>query len=246
MTKPEHATTDISALETALGYTFHDRSLLERAITHRSWAHEEVGPGEEMKARQLHNEALEFVGDSVLGLIVADYLFQAYPEVTEGELSRMKHRLVSMQTLGRAAKHLGIGNFLRFGRGEEKTGGRRKRALLADALEAVLAAVYLDGGYDAAVAFVQHALEQELAEANPEDAAAADYKTMLQERLQAARHAAPQYTLIETHGPPHRRVFHVDVQWEGGQVRGEGHTIKAAQTEAARRALEQIGSQPTD
>lgn len=246
MTKPEQATTDLAALETALGYSFQDRSLLERAITHRSWAHEEVGPGEEMKARQLHNEALEFLGDSVLGLVVADHLFQAYPEVTEGELSRMKHRLVSMPTLGRAAKHLGIGNFLRFGRGEEKTGGRRKRALLADALEAVLAAVYLDGGYDAAVAFVHHALEQELAEANPEDAAAADYKTMLQERLQAERHAAPEYTVVETHGPPHRRVFHVDVHWQGGQVRGEGHTIKAAQTEAARRALEQIGAQPSD
>lgn len=240
MTKPEMAQTDFAALERALGYTFRDRALLERALTHRSWAHEQVGPGEELRARQLHNEALEFVGDSVLGLVVADHLFRVYPEVTEGELSRMKHRLVSMQTLGRAAKHLGVGEYLRFGRGEEKTGGRRKRALLADALEALLAAVYLDGGYDAAVEFVHHALAQELAEANPEDAAAADFKTMLQERLQAAHHNAPQYVVAETHGPPHRRVFHVEVKWEGGQVRGEGQTIKAAEIEAARRALEQI------
>ncbi|HEX8472513.1 MAG TPA: ribonuclease III [Pyrinomonadaceae bacterium] len=243
MTKPEKASNDLTALEAALAYNFRDRSLLERAITHRSWAHEQVGPGEELKARQLHNEALEFVGDSVLGLVVAEYLFQANPEVTEGELSRMKHRLVSMQTLGRAAKHLGIGNFLRFGRGEEKTGGRRKRALLADALEALLAAIYLDGGFEAATAFVLHALKQELAEATPEAAAAADFKTMLQERLQAAHLSAPQYIVAETHGPPHRRVFHVDVQWEGEQVRGEGHSIKAAEIEAARRALEQIGSE---
>lgn len=231
---------DLAELEEALHYTFHDRELLERAVTHRSWAHENVTAGESEKARHIHNEALEFVGDSVLGLVVADTLFRSHPEGTEGELSRMKHRLVSAQTLARAAKRLRLGEYLRMGRGEEKTGGRRKRALLADAFEAVLAAIYVDGGFDPAAEFVRHALAPEFAEASPEAAAAADFKTLLQERLQAARHVAPQYSLVEHHGPPHARFFHVEVYWDAGRVRGEGHTIKAAEMDAACRALEQL------
>ena len=231
---------DLDALEEVLAYKFNDRALLERSITHRSWAHEQVGPGCEEQARNLHNEAFEFVGDSVLGLIVADYLFQAYPDVTEGELSRMKHRLVSAPTLAKSAQSLTLGDYLRVGRGEEKTGGRRKRALLADAFEAVLAAVFLDGGLEAATAFVHLALGSELERANPESAAAADYKTMLQERLQAGHNGAPQYIVVETAGPPHRRIFHVEVSWDGGNFRGEGRTIKAAETAAARLALESM------
>src|SRR5947209_9897717 len=235
---------DVSSLEQKLDYTFRDRHLLERALTHRSWAHESVRAGEEEKARALHNEALEFVGDSVLGLIVADALFRSHPEVTEGELSRMKHRLVSAQTLARAARGLQLGDYLRVGRGEEKTGGRRKRALLADTLEAVLAAVFLDGGFDEAARFVRRALGSELEEATPESAAAADYKTMLQERLQAERHLAPRYDVVETLGPPHARTFRVEVAWDDERVGGEGQTIKAAETDAARRALEQMGAPP--
>lgn len=238
MKKNKTAATALEALEEALGYKFSDRALLERAITHRSWAHEQVPPGAEEEARRLHNEVFEFVGDSVLGLVVADYLFQSYAEVTEGELSRMKHRLVSAPTLARAAERLGLGQFLRVGRGEEKSGGRLKRAMLADACEAVIAAIYVDGGLGAATDFVHLALEEELAHANPESAAAADYKTMLQERLQAQRFSAPQYEVVETAGPPHRRTFLVEVRWEGGSVRAEGRTIKAAETVAARLALE--------
>ncbi|MDQ3918171.1 MAG: ribonuclease III, partial [Acidobacteriota bacterium] len=226
----------------SLAYTFRNRSLLERALTHRSWAHENVPAGEEARARLLHNEALEFVGDSVLGLVVADALFRSHPEVTEGELSRMKHRLVSTQTLARASRRLQLGDYLRVGRGEEKTGGRRKRALLADAFEAVLAAVFLDGGFDEAARFVRQALGSELEEATPESAAAADYKTMLQERLQAERHLAPRYDVVETLGPPHARTFHVEVSWDGHAVRGEGQTIKSAEMDAACRALEEMGS----
>ena len=231
---------NLDALEQSLGYTFNDRALLERALTHRSWAHEQVGPGEEEKARQLHNEAFEFVGDSVLGLVVADYLFTSHPDVTEGELSRMKHRLVSTQTLARAAKRLAFGDHLRVGRGEEKTGGRRKRALLADTFEAILAAVYFDGGFAAAVDFLHRALDTELTEADPETAAAADFKTLLQERLQADCHVTPQYNLVDAQGPPHRRTFHVEVVWDNQSIRAEGRTIKTAETEAARRALEQL------
>jgi len=242
MAKDRSSPPNLDALEKALAYSFTDRSFLERAITHRSWAYEQIGPGEDEKVRLLHNEAFEFLGDSVLGLIIAASLFSSYPNVTEGELSRMKHRLVSTQTLTRAAKRIGIGEYLRFGRGEEKTGGRRKGALLADAFEAVLAAIYLDGGIDAAAEFVQGMLSQELDEMDPDAAAAADYKTMLQERLQAEHRTTPQYNVTETQGPPHHRVFRVEVNWEGGQVQGQGRTIKAAEIDAARRALERMSA----
>jgi len=227
-------------LEKVLAYKFADRTLLTRAVTHRSWAHEQVAPGNEQEARRLQNEALEFVGDSVLGLVVADYLFQSYPDGTEGELSRMKHRLVSAPMLAKASERLSIGHFVKVGHGEELSGGRRKRALLADTFEAVLAAIYLDGGFTAATDFVHHALGGELEQVDPEVAAAADYKTLLQERLQAEHQPAPQYNVVETTGPPHRRTFHVELSWNGGAVRAEGRTIKAAETVAARLALESM------
>src|SRR5438477_8202243 len=176
-------------------------------MTHRSWAHEQVSPRSQHAARNLHNEALEFLGDSVLGLIVADYLLRAYPQATEGELSRMKHRLVSSPTLAKASRELGLGEFVRFGRGEEKSGGRRKAALLADVFEAVTGAIFLDGGLDAATKFVERALGDDLRGANPIAAAAADPKTMLQEKLQATRQPVPQYTVIETLGPPTSACF---------------------------------------
>lgn len=228
---------DLDQLEKILAYKFNNRALLERAITHRSWAHEQVPPGAENEARRLHNEALEFLGDSVLGLVVADYLCQAHPEVTEGELSRMKHRLVSASTLAAASARLGLGDYLKFGRGEEKSGGRRKDALLADVLEALAGAIFLDGGLTAATDFVQHAIGEELRVVTPTAAAQADYKTMLQEKLQAERRAAPRYTVIEALGPPHRRTFHVEVSWEGGSVRAQGRSIKSAEAAAAKEAL---------
>ncbi len=237
MSTPTQAAANLDALEAALQYQFQDASLLERALTHRSWAHEETGPGAEIEARRLHNEAMEFVGDSVLGMIIAEYLFQTHPALTEGELSRMKHRLVSASTLACAADTLGIGLYVRFGRGEENTGGRRKKALLADSFEAVLAAIYLDGGLSAATDFVYRTLGVELEELTPEGAAAADTKTVLQERLQAGGRNAPQYKVIETVGPPHRRTFRVEACWDGGSVCAEGRTIKTAEMQAAKRAL---------
>src|SRR5438309_5486288 len=227
-------------LEETIAYKFRDHDLLAQAMTHRSWAHEQVSPYSQRDARELHNEALEFLGDSILGLVVADYLFKAYPGASEGELSRMKHRLVSAPTLAKASTELGLGDYLRFGRGEEKSGGRRKRALLADVFEAVTGAIFLDGGLSAATEFVERALGQELRAANPVSAAAADPKTMLQERLQAAHQPGPQYTVIETLGPPHRRVFHVELKWNGGSTRGEGQTIKAAEAAAAEGALKMM------
>lgn len=228
-------------LEEILGYRFRDSGLLAQAMTHRSWAHEQVSPRAH-NARHLHNEALEFLGDSILGLIVAEYLFKAYPGGTEGELSRMKHRLVSEPTLARASTELRLGDFVRFGRGEEKSGGRRKHALLADVFEAVTGAIFLDGGLEAAQGFVVLALGEALRTADPIAAAAADPKTTLQEKLQATRQPGPQYTVIETLGPPHRRMFHVELKWNGGAARGEGATIKAAEAAAAQAALEQMNA----
>jgi len=222
---------DGTGLEKVLSYKFKDTRMLDRALTHRSWAHEQVSPGQEGEARRLHNEAFEFVGDSVLGLIVADVLFRKFPHSTEGELSRMKHQIVSAPTLTRAAERLSIGNYLHVGRGEEKTGGRKKSALLADAFEAVLGAIYFDGGFDAAREFVHFALADELERSSPESAAAADYKTLLQEILQGARLPAP-----------HKRTFHVQVTWGGEAVRAAGRTIKAAETSAAKMALKKIKS----
>jgi ribonuclease-3 len=140
----------------------------------------------------------------------------------------MKHRLVSAPTLAEASQGLKLGEFLRFGRGEEKSGGRQKNALLADVFEAITGAIFLDGGLDAATQFVCRALR----------AAKADYKTMLQEKLQAERRSAPRYTVIETLGPPHQRIFHVEVSWDDGNIRGSGHSIKAAEAAAAKAALE--------
>jgi len=230
-------------LEEILGYQFQHDALLAQAMTHRSWAHEQVSPRAQHDARNLHNEALEFLGDSVLGLIVADYLFKAYPGASEGELSRMKHRLVSEPTLAKASTRLRLGEFVRFGRGEEKSGGRSKNALLADVFEAVTGAIFLDGGLEAGRDFVVLALGPELRAADPISAAAADPKTTLQEKLQAIRQPGPQYTVIETLGPPHRRMFHVELKWSGGAARGEGPTIKAAEAAAAQAALKQMESE---
>ncbi len=230
-------------LQEILGYLFRDQALLTQAMTHRSWAHEQVAPHSQRNARNLHNEAFEFLGDSILGLVVADYLLKAYPGASEGELSRMKHRLVSAPTLAEASMNLGLGEFVRLGRGEEKSGGRLKPALLADIFEAVTGAIFLDGGLEAATGFVEAALREELRTADPVAAAAADPKTMLQEKLQATRQPTPQYTVIETLGQPHRRMFHVELKWNDGVARGEGATIKAAEAAAAQAALKQMQDQ---
>jgi ribonuclease III len=236
---------NFNELEEILNYRFRDAALLTQAMTHRSWAHEQVSPRAGTQARNLHNEALEFLGDSILGLIVADYLFKAYPHASEGELSRMKHRLVSAPTLAQASTELRLGEFVRFGRGEEKSGGRGKHALLADVFEAVTGAIFLDGGLESAGNFVRHALGEELRTADPVAAAAADPKTMLQEKLQAIHQPGPQYTVVETLGPPHKRMFRVELKWNGGVSRGEGQTIKAAEASAAQAALEQMNNNET-
>ncbi|HRH44483.1 MAG TPA: ribonuclease III [Pyrinomonadaceae bacterium] len=227
-------------LEQILGYQFQDITLLERALTHRSWAYEKIPTGSEEEIRRLQNESLEFVGDAVLGMAVVEYLFYKYPNASEGELTLMKHRLVSTETLAKNSQKLHLGEFLRVGRGEEKTGGRNKQALLADTLEAVIAAIFFDSGYISARAFVQKILAEDFREITP--TSSLDYKTLLQETLQAQKQSAPTYNVIKIEGPPHKRIFSVEAVWSENRVEAQGSSIKTAEMAAANLALQKLNS----
>ncbi len=234
-------TPKLAKLETLIGHRFADAGLLERALTHRSWAYENL-PGESDETiRDAENESMEFVGDSVLGLIIAERLYQNNPRSSEGDLTLMKHHLVSTTTLARIAESLGLGDYVRVGRGEEKTGGRKKQALLANTLEAVIAAVFLDGGYVAARVFLGRIFADEIRNATPKNSL--DYKTMLQETLQADKMTAPTYNVVKTDGPPHDRTFLVEAVWDRGKARGTGSTKKSAEMMAAAEALNILAEQ---
>ena len=229
---------NLAKLEHLLGYQFQNIALLERAVTHRSWAHEHLPDGNEEKLRELQNESFEFVGDSVLGLAIAEQLYLKNKTVSEGDLTLMKHHLVSTETLAKLATNLELGDFMRVGRGEEKTGGRRKQALLADTFEAILAAIFFDSGYISARNFVNRIFADELRQATPRGSI--DYKTLLQETLQANKLSAPTYKVVKTAGPPHERTFFVEAKWEGGEVSGQGNSIKQAEMMAANLALQEL------
>jgi ribonuclease-3 len=229
---------NLSKLEETLGYKFQNLELLERALTHRSWAYEQKPFGDEEEIRSLQNESFEFVGDSVLGLAVVEHLFNNHPDATEGDLSLMKHSLVSRKTLAKVSGKINLGEFIRVGRGEEKTGGRRKQALLADSMEAVLAAIFFDGGYIQARNVVQKILADEFRRATP--VTSLDYKTLLQETLQADKRPAPNYNLIKTEGPDHQPTFFVEAVWDNDKVEAKGSSIKAAEMLAADLALKKL------
>jgi ribonuclease-3 len=225
---------EFEKLEARIGYRFKDRGLLEHALTHKSRAAEDVSGG------VIDNESLEFLGDAVLGLVVADALFHQYPGSTEGQKSKIKAAVVSTQSLARHADQMGLGEHLILGRGEEKTGGRNKQALLADAYEALIAAIFLDGGLDAAGTFLRRELKDVL-DAGTTPLFARDYKSALQERLQALGRPLPEYRVSGEAGPDHRKIFSVEVV-VGGQVLGAaaGKAKKEAEQEAARLALVQL------
>lgn len=232
---------NLANLQKKLGYTFQDPKLLERALTHRSWAYEQRPGGKEPEVRDLHNETFEFVGDAVLGLAVVEEAFKKWPNATEGELTLMKHRLVSAEILAKNAQKLGLGEFLRIGRGEEKTGGRGKQALLANALEAIIGAVFMDSGYTVARNFVINFLADDLRDVSP--LTSVDYKTLLQETLQSQKRTGPKYKVVKTEGPPHKRSFLVEAEWDSGTASGEGSSIKSAEMAAANMALKLIKEQ---
>ncbi len=230
---------EFEELQDRIGYRFKDRGLLEHALTHRSRAAEDVSGGVS------DNESLEFLGDAVLGLVTADILFRQFPQYNEGQKSKIKAAVVSSQSLARRAEHIRLGDHLLLGRGEEKTGGRFKHALLADAYEALIAAVYLDGGLPAAAAFLERELSDAIKEGAGQSVVGADYKSALQERLQALGRPLPEYRVAGQSGPDHRKVFTIEVVVAGEVLgRASGRAKKEAEQEAARGALEQIAQGP--
>lgn len=228
-------------LENVIGYRFKDIALLERSLTHRSWAYEQASHGAEATDAPEQNETLEFVGDSVLGLAVAEQIFAKNPKLEEGDLTLMKHSLVSSGTLAEIAASIGLGRFVRLGKGEERSGGRGRKTILSNTLEAVIGAVFIDGGYIAARAVVNRLFAAKYRQVTPDSSL--DTKTLLQETLQARKKKAPVYKVIKTEGPSHNRRFVVEAVWDSGRTEGEGRSIKAAEMEAAGAALEIIGSE---
>jgi ribonuclease-3 len=244
---------EITALEDRLGYYFQRRNLIEQALTHSSQARElEALVGTGAPAPGGDNELLEFLGDAVLGMVTSEALFQRFPGFREGHLSKLRAHLVGQRHLLRVAEQLQIGRYLRLGRGEEKSGGRGKATLLVDALEAILAALYLDGGWEVARDFiVRTILDPELAHMKLETRAmpVMDFKSALQEKLQATARKQPLYALVKEEGPEHKKTFTVEVRLSGPEsaefvARAEGTTKKRAEQEAARQVLDYLATLP--
>jgi len=227
---------DLAALPQTLGISFNDPSLLEQALVHSSYINE--NPDFALAS----NERLEFLGDAVLGLIVAEKLYQDFPHSTEGEMTRLRAALVRRETLARMARTIKLGDYLYLGKGEETSGGRRKPANLAGALEAMIAAIFLDQGSIATRDFILGLFNEELQRVTSQRARN-DYKSQLQELIQAREQQIPAYQLVEARGPDHDRRFTVEVR-VGDTVlgKGSGKSKKAAETEAARTALEQLST----
>jgi len=228
----------LERLQDALVYRFTDPGLLMWALVHRSYIHDSG------HADHKDNETLEFLGDSVLGLAISHLLFKRFPDYKEGDLSRMRSSIVNERELANLAARLELGDFLLLGKGEEMTGGRQKPSLLADALEAILAAVYLDGGLEETFAIVERLFEPYFSSENFENPLKSldkDYKTQLQELVQSRFKLTPTYSLVKEEGPDHEKVFFM-VVYLGDEVfeRGSGTSKKEAQQDAARRAIRKL------
>ncbi len=221
-------------LERKLNYAFRNPALLQEALNHSSYANEH-------RAAHLHsNERLEFLGDSVLGFVTAEFLFQRHPEAPEGDLTRIRAALVCEQSLYEVAQRLGLGQYLKLGRGEEVGGGRERTSILADAVEAVFAAVYLDGGMDAARALIHRCLLDAQRESVVEERRR-DYKTALQELVQRQADQTLTYRMVDEQGPDHAKTFHAEVLLNGEAIgSGSGHSKKEAEQAAARAAMEAL------
>ena len=220
-------------LEQKLGHRFRRKELLRRALTHSSYAHEVAGGGAD-------NEPLEFLGDALLGCLVSERLFLAFPERDEGDLSRFKASLVNAETLAAKARRLGLGPHLLLGKTAERVGARSKTSLLSDAFEAIVAALYLDGGFETARAFLERQFASDIQSLTgsgvPDER---DAKTALQELLQAGGQPTPRYQILKESGPAHRRNFLVGVVLGGKLLaQGRGRTRKAAEQAAARKVLQ--------
>jgi ribonuclease-3 len=227
-------TAEFDSLEQRIGYQFRDRELLAQSLTHRSHA-------QTPREVDTNNERLEFLGDSVLGLVASQRLMERFPDLPEGRLTTLKASLVRAENLADVARELKIGAYLRIGRGEEISGGRHKKGLLEDALEALIAAIYLDGGLEAASSFLDRTVLSETALDAAKDSSTIDnYKSALQEYLQARAMPAPTYEVVEETGPPHRKTFTMEVCVHGIATRAEGDSKKSAEQKAAQQALERL------
>ena len=222
----------IKDLETALGYRFRNVSLLQNAVAHSSYANER------WHNSLLSNERLEFLGDSVLGMLVAEYLYRTFPDRPEGDLTRMRADMVCETTLAAAANRIGLGEHLLLGHGEQRFGGRQRDSILADAVESVIAAAFLDGGIEAAKGIVQRFI---LVEVPVKRMHNADYKTQLQELVQQKKNQVLCYTLVGESGPDHDKLFSVEVSLNGAVVgQGTGSSKKRAEQQAACAAIERL------
>lgn len=228
---------DLAEVQRAIRYTFRRSELLEEALTHRSYVNElKIKGGKD-------NERLEFLGDAILSLIVSEYLTTCFPDDSEGELSRKKAKLVSEGSLAKAARRMSLGQFLLLGKGEERTNGREKNSLLADVLEALIAAVYIDGGLMAARAFAHEALGQEYVELREGfvGEGTRDYKTQYQEWCQKRFDMLPRYVTVRESGPDHQKTFEVELMVNADVMgRGVGRTKKEAEQMAAKQALDYV------
>lgn len=224
---------ELEPLEAALGYRFRRRDWLELALTHSTRRLEAAEPAD--------NERLEFLGDAVVGLVVSEHLAEAFPHWTAGQLSQARARIVSADSLSQAARDLNLGAYLRLGRGEEKTGGREKPTLLADAYEALIAALYFDGGLDAARDLVQRTLIEPALEDAPHALGRPDEKAALQEYLQSRGQPPPEYRVVSESGPDHRKSFRVEVVVAGRALASaEAGNKKKAEQQAAVQALREL------
>ena len=218
---------ELGELEEKIAYRFHNNGLLRQALTHSSYANERHRKSED-------NERLEFLGDAVLELVSSEFLFLNYPKLSEGDLTKLRASLVCEPTLAACTAQIQLGEFVRLGRGEEQTGGRRRKSILSDALEAVIGAIYLDGGFTNAKEFIQRFVLDDLEHKQ----LFFDSKTILQERIQAHCEEALHYELIHEEGPDHQKIFIVQAML-GDKIigKGQGRTKKAAEQEAAYHAL---------
>lgn len=232
--QPDHS---IDSLIERLGYPFNDPNQLVSALCHSSYVNEQPQPS------MTSNERLEFLGDAVLNLAISHLLMHHFPDLAEGELSRNRAFLVNETRLAAIAREIGIGPHLMLGKGEELTDGRDKSSILADAVEAIIAAIYLDGGFDAAFAFVEKQFRERLHKAN-RSRYATDYKSQLQERVQSLYHQVPQYQVVASRGPDHDKTFTVRMTVAGIRAEGDGKSKKMAEQEAARAGLEQLDQSP--
>jgi ribonuclease-3 len=227
----------LEKLQDTLGITFNDYSILQQALVHGSYLHE--NPDFALPS----NERLEFLGDSLLGFVIAEKLYNDFPDLAEGGMTKLRAALVRKETLARLAGELGLGDYLYMGCGEESSGGRTKQSILASTLESLIGAVLLDQGFDPCRAFVLRLFESEVGEAIDERLAA-DYKSELQEIVQAIYRVAPTYRTVNAVGPDHAKEFTVDVSVNGDVIgRGSGRSKRQAEMQAARAALQNISRQ---